>query len=273
MNPTNNIQKGGCKLLNLRRLGELRASVDPTERDERADEVERRHEGQERSIEDERPRMEDDALRLDPVGGGKPRAICHADVVVVDDGSSDGTNRVAAGYPVWLLTHVVNCGQGAALRTGLDFALARGAEILVTFDADGQHCVEDVEPLCEPIRRGTADIVLGSRFLGETEGMPWLRWFTLKAGVAFTRVFSRVRVTDTHNGLRALSRRAAERIRLTQNRMAHASEILDEVRRLGLRYCEIPTTVRYSTSTLRKGQTSWNSLRIVGQLLLGKLTR
>jgi glycosyltransferase involved in cell wall biosynthesis len=207
--------------------------------------------------------------------GGTLQSLCSAaaHVVVVDDGSEDNSAEVASAYPVWLLSHVVNCGQGAALQTGIDFALSHGAEIVVTFDADGQHCVEDVERLCQPIRDGNVDVVLGSRFLGKAEGIPWARWLTLKGGVLFTRLYSGIRVTDTHNGLRAFSRHAAQLIQIQQNRMAHASEILDQVRRLGLRYREVPTTVRYTAGTIDKGQTSWNSLRIVGQLLLGRFTR
>jgi glycosyltransferase involved in cell wall biosynthesis len=207
--------------------------------------------------------------------GGTLGELCaaYAQVVVVDDGSEDNSQQVAAAYPVWRLAHVVNCGQGAALQTGIDFALSRGAEIIVTFDGDGQHCVEDIPRLCRPIAEGTVEVALGSRFLGRAEGIPWARWLTLKAGVVFTRAYSGIRVTDTHNGLRAFSRGAACRLRIRQGRMAHASEILDQVRRLGLSYCEVPTTVRYTHQTLGKGQTSWNSLRIVGQLLLGRLTR
>ncbi len=197
----------------------------------------------------------------------------YTNIVVVDDGSEDDTGAVAAECPVWRLRHIVNCGQGAALQTGIDFALAQGAEILVTFDADGQHSSTDIERLCEPLRRGEQDVVLGSRFLGSAVGLPWSRWLLLKLGVIFTRVFSRIQVTDTHNGLRAFSRPAAERIRLTQNRMAHASEILDELRRHSLRYQEVPVTIHYSATTLAKGQNSWNSLRIVGQFIAGKFIR
>jgi glycosyltransferase involved in cell wall biosynthesis len=194
-------------------------------------------------------------------------------VVVVDDGSQDDTAAVALQHDVWVLRHLINCGQGAALQTGISFALGQGAEVIVTFDADGQHCVEDIARLTEPVRMGRADVVLGSRFLGSTLGMPWSRWLVLKLGVLFTRVFSRIRVTDTHNGLRALSRKAAGRIQLVQNRMAHASEILDQVRQHGLRWCEVPVTIRYADGTLAKGQSSWNAFRIVGQLVLGRLIR
>lgn len=194
-------------------------------------------------------------------------------IVVIDDGSSDSTWSILEKQPVWLLRHMFNCGQGAALQTGIDFALQQGAEIIVTFDGDGQHRLEDVPALIAPIERGEADVVLGSRFLGHAEGIPTARRIVLRLGVVFTRFVSRVKVTDTHNGLRALSRSAATKIRITQNRMAHASEILDQLRILGLRYVEVPVGIRYTAQSLEKGQSSWNALKIAGQFLLGRMLK
>lgn len=197
----------------------------------------------------------------------------YGNVVVVDDGSRDDTYDVALRHGVWVLRHVINCGQGAALQTGIDFALKQGAEIVVTFDADGQHDPAEVERLVAPVRSGEADVALGSRFLGRAVGIPWTRRLVLKAGVLFTRVFSQIKVTDAHNGFRALSRDAAQRIRITQNRMAHASEILDRIREHGLRYREVPVTIHYNADTMAKGQSSWNALKIVGELLMGRMVR
>jgi polyprenyl-phospho-N-acetylgalactosaminyl synthase len=194
-------------------------------------------------------------------------------VVVVDDGSSDDTAAVASRAPVWLLHHVVNRGQGAAIQTGIDFALNRDAQVLVTFDSDGQHDPVEIERVVEPVRDGKADVALGSRFLGGAVGMPRARRLVLRLGIWFTRIFSQIRVSDTHNGLRAFSRTAAERLHLTQDRMAHASEILDRVHQYGLHFVEVPVTIRYSSESLAKGQNSWNAVRIVGQLLLGRLIR
>jgi glycosyltransferase involved in cell wall biosynthesis len=210
-----------------------------------------------------------EAQRLGP----NLQALCarYANVVVVDDASRDDTMAIAERYPVWVLQHIVNLGAGAATQTGLCFALARGAKYLVTFDADGQHCPEEIERLIEPIRKGLCDVTIGSRFLGRTVGMPWHRWLVLKLGVVFTRVFSRVPVTDTHNGFRAFSRMAAQQLRIRHNRMAHGSEILDQIREHGLRYGEAPVTIRYTDDTLGKGQSSWNALRIVAQLFLGRM--
>ena len=202
-------------------------------------------------------------------------ALCAlpAEVVVVDDGSRDDTAAEALRHPVWVLRHLINCGQGLALRTGIAFALSKGAGIVVTFDADGQHDAQEIDSLVAPVREGRADVALGSRFLGSATGLPWTRWLVLKAGVLFTRLFSGLRVTDTHNGFRALSREAAQRIRLTQPRMAHASELLDQIRVQRLRHVEVPVTVRYSAGTLAKGQSSWGAVKIVGHLLMDRFLR
>ena len=192
-------------------------------------------------------------------------------VVVVDDGSTDGTFEAAIHKAAYVLRHVVNRGQGAALQTGIDFALARGARFIVSFDADGQHCVEDVQALLAPIRRGECDITLGSRFLGEKVDMPASRRLILRLGVWFTRIVSRVKVTDTHNGLRAFSRRAAERINITLDRMAHASELVDQIRRSGLRFREVPVRIRYSKYSLGKGQSGRNAIRILIHYFTGRI--
>src|SRR4029077_12573268 len=97
------------------------------------------------------------------------------EIVVVDDGSTDATRSLAARFPVWTLRHPINCGQGAAIRTGIAFALDRGAEIVVTFDADGQHDASDIPAVIAPILERRTDVVLGSRFLGQAIGMPLTR--------------------------------------------------------------------------------------------------
>jgi glycosyltransferase involved in cell wall biosynthesis len=172
-----------------------------------------------------------------------------------------------------VLRHIVNLGQGAALQTGICFALEHGATTIVTFDADGQHDPSQITSLVTPLQQGLADVVLGSRFLGRAENIPWTRTLLLKGGVLFTRLFSSIKVTDTHNGFRAFSRAAALKFKIQQNRMAHASEILDQIHTLGLRFVEVPVTIRYTDDTLAKGQSSWNALKIIAELILGRLVR
>jgi glycosyltransferase involved in cell wall biosynthesis len=194
-------------------------------------------------------------------------------IVVVDDGSSDRTMEIAAASGVWALRHIVNLGQGAALQTGISFALNRRAATIVTFDADGQHDPDEIPRIISPVRDGTAEVALGSRFLGKAENIPLMRKLVLKGGVIFTRLFSGIHITDTHNGFRAFSSAAAQQLKIRQNRMAHASEILDQIQTLHIRFVEVPVTIRYSVETMAKGQSSWNALKIVAQLILGRFVR
>lgn len=194
-------------------------------------------------------------------------------IVVVDDGSADNTAEVALRYPVWLLRHPVNLGQGAAIQTGITFALRQGAEYVATFDADGQHEPTDLMRMLQTLRESGADYALGSRFLGRAEGIPFTRSLMLKAAVWYTRIMSGIRVTDTHNGIRLMTRRGAERIHITMNRMEHASEILDQIARSGLRYIEVPVTIRYSQASLAKGQKSTAAVRMGLRILAERVMR
>jgi glycosyltransferase involved in cell wall biosynthesis len=194
-------------------------------------------------------------------------------VVVVDDGSRDATRQVAAAAGAHVVIHPINLGQGAALQTGIEYALSQGADVLVTFDADGQHRVSDIPRLVDALRRGRADFALGSRFLGQTYNLPWLRRWLLQAATVFTRLTTGLGLTDSHNGLRALTRQGAAAIRLRQNRMAHASEILNEIARSGLRYVEVPVTIEYTAYSLAKGQRIGDSVTILLDLFAKELYR
>jgi glycosyltransferase involved in cell wall biosynthesis len=194
-------------------------------------------------------------------------------VVVVDDGSADGTGAVAAAAGATVVVHPINLGQGAALQTGIDYALSQGANILVTFDADGQHRVSDIPRLVDALRRGRADFALGSRFLGQTYNLPTVRRWVLHAATVFTRLTTGVRLTDSHNGLRALTRQGAAAIRLRQNRMAHASEIISEIARSGRKFVEVPVTIEYTAYSLAKGQRIGDSVMILRDLLARELSR
>src|SRR4029453_2284663 len=110
---------------------------------------------------------------------------CRYNVVVVDDGSTDATRNVAASVATALVAHPVNLGQGAALKTGIDYALSQGAEILVTFDADGQHRAEVIPALVRALRQEQADFALGSRRLGQSRNMPFARRVFLFADTLF----------------------------------------------------------------------------------------
>jgi polyprenyl-phospho-N-acetylgalactosaminyl synthase len=194
-------------------------------------------------------------------------------VLIVDDGSTDDTAEVAARAGATVVKHPFNLGQGAALQTGLEFALTRDAELLVTFDADGQHSTADIGALLRALTENNADFALGSRFLGQAVSMPFARRLTLMAATWFTRRDTGLDVTDTHNGLRAMTRRGASRIHLRQNRMAHASEILYQIAESGLKYTEAPVTIHYTAYSLRKGQKLSETFRILVDLFTRRMYR
>lgn len=193
-------------------------------------------------------------------------------VVVVDDCSADATYEVAQEAGAVVLRHPMNRGQGAALQTGTDYALQDlGADVIVHFDADGQMRGEDIPFMVEPIKNSEAHIVLGSRFLGEaSEGMPFIRKMTLLAGIMITWMISGIRVSDTHNGFRALSKEAAETMRITLDRMAHASEILDQIQVNKIAYTERAVRIRYTEETLAKGNSVWTGFVILKDVFKDK---
>ncbi|OYP37470.1 glycosyltransferase family 2 protein [Rhodopirellula sp. MGV] len=194
-------------------------------------------------------------------------------IVVVDDGSADETADLAARTNVWVLQHIVNRGQGAALQTGIDFAVASGAKIILTFDADGQHAAADLKRMIAPIVNRTCDVTLGSRFLGRAENVPLTRRLLLKAAVWLTRLTSGLPLTDTHNGFRAMTSKAASMLRMSEDGMAHASEFLDRLAVSKLNWQEIPVTIRYTDGTLAKGQRNSAAFRILFRIFLSKVLR
>jgi glycosyltransferase involved in cell wall biosynthesis len=192
-------------------------------------------------------------------------------VLVVDDGSRDATAALAAEAGADVVHHPINLGQGAALQTGLDYALLNGARVIVTFDADGQHRPQDVPRLVEALAAQGVDYALGSRFLGGTTNMPASRRLLLRAATLFTRLTTRLSLTDAHNGLRAMTKRGAANIRLRQNRMAHASELLAQIAESGLPYTEVPVTIEYTRYSLAKGQKTSDSIAILVDLFARRL--
>lgn len=193
------------------------------------------------------------------------------EVVVVDDGSADATADRARSAGAHVVRHVINRGQGAALQTGIVAALRQGADIVVTFDADGQFSATEISAVTQPIIAGTADVVLGSRFLGNAVAMPGLRRWVIRFVAQVTGWYTGLSITDAHNGFRALSRTAAAQLWLRQDRMAHASEVLEQIAQHGWRYVEVPVTVAYTDYSLGKGQKLSGAFRIVWDLLIGRI--
>ena len=191
--------------------------------------------------------------------------------VVIDDGSQDDTANIACSHGAVVLTHCVNLGQGAALQTGIEYARQCHADVIVTFDADGQHRAADIPFLLDALEKKDVDIVLGSRFLGEAIGIGWLRKKMLKLLVWYMNKTTGLQLTDAHNGFRALKVASTRCIRLKQNRMAHASEILQQIAVHKLRYAEIPCTIVYTPYSISKGQKLSQAVNIIADLFIRRL--
>ncbi len=196
----------------------------------------------------------------------------YSNILVVNDGSSDKTKENAHLAGAEVIDHIINRGQGAALRTGIEYLRENSdPDIIVTFDADGQHQAKDIQKFVELISKGECDIALGSRFLAKKSNIPRLRKIILKLGVIFTRFISDIAVTDTHNGFRALGRKAIQSIEITQRGMEHASEIIDEIKKRKLSFKEVPVEVIYTEYSKIKGQKNSNFVKIGIKMILKKL--
>lgn len=190
-------------------------------------------------------------------------------IVCVDDGSSDGSAQRARDAGASLVQHPVNLGQGAALQTGIDFALMhQDCKYIVTFDADGQHRIEDALEMLAVARTEDVAIVFGSRFLDDRTDPGLLKRIVLKTAVWVTNQTTSLRLTDAHNGLRVIRRDAAEQVELTQDRMAHATEIVLKLGRTGLPWREHPVELLYTDYSKSKGQSILNSVNILVDLVV-----
>jgi polyprenyl-phospho-N-acetylgalactosaminyl synthase len=190
------------------------------------------------------------------------------EVVVVDDGSSDTTARIATDSQATVLQHIINRGQGAALQTGNDYALRAGADIIVHFDADGQFIASEIPEVIEPIANGECDVVFGSRFLGRQANMPASkRYLLIPLARLVNKIFFNVKLTDPQSGFRALSRSAVGAIEIEQSGWAHCSEILAKVVAHKLKFKEVPITVTYD----KFGRSLGSGWQIIKDSIIAKL--
>ncbi len=185
-------------------------------------------------------------------------------VVCVDDGSRDGSAGQIATTKAHLVQHPVNLGQGAAIQTGVEYARQQpGAAFFVNFDADGQHQVEDVTAMIERLRSEDIDIVVGTRFHGDISHIPKLKRLVLKTAVTLSPRGRRLKLTDSHNGLRAFNRTVAEEMDITSNGMGHAPEIIEMIDRNKWRVAEQPVNIVYTEYSMAKGQSLLNGVNIL----------
>jgi len=194
------------------------------------------------------------------------------EIIVVDDGSSDGTAERAGSVGAFVMRHLVNRGLGGALGTAIEAALRRNADMIVTMDADGQHSADDILKLVEPVRNGRSDVVIGSR-MGDPGGMPWTRRIANRLANQVTSILFGINTTDSQSGLRAFSRRAAEQIQITTNHYEVSTEICSEIKRCNLGLVEVPIRAIYTDYSLSKGQGFMVGLKTLLRLILARFSR
>jgi len=207
------------------------------------------------------PALNEATVIGDVIGGLR---ACFPLVLLVDDGSTDGTGEAARAAGALVVRHGINLGQGASLSTGISAALRLPqVQWIVTFDADGQHQPEDAAALVARARAGDVDVVLGTRFGGATVEAGPAKRLLLKAAVLYTRAETKLPLTDTHNGLRAMSRAFASGLHIRDRGMGHATEILEQVASSRARWVEVPVHIRYTDYSKAKGQPMINSVNIL----------
>ena len=196
----------------------------------------------------------------------------HFKIIIIDDGSESPLYPVIKHLPITILRHRVNMGQGAALRTGIEYALSKKAEYIVTFDADGQHNPAYIDHLLQPLLTKNFDITIGSRFMAASKhNMPLKRKYLLQFARYINFFFSGLLLSDAYNGMRAMSGSAAEAIDIQETGMAHSTEILSKIRKRKLRLLEVPVEINYTRYSLKKGLNIWSSFRIFFDILLNKI--
>ena len=213
----------------------------------------------------------DEAPRIAAVVRGVIRAGFR-DVIVVDDGSRDDTTLEAAEAGARVVLHPINCGAGAAVKTGLELALRLGADAAVMLDADGQHDPAEIGAVLAPVQAGKADLSLGVR-LKDRGTMPAItRLFNL-AGNLVTFFLSGIWVKDSQSGFRALSKAAMTLMEVEGSGFEFCTEMIMEAARLGLRIEQVPIRTIYTEAARGKGQNYSTGLKTVFKLLVRSLMR
>ena len=170
-------------------------------------------------------------------------------IIVCDDGSSDLTSEIAEKLGAIVVTHTKNLGYGAAIKTIFLKAQEINADALVTFDADGQHKIEDIDKILVPIKNNKADIVIGSRFLNDKQKISKYRKIGIKTITELTNITSGTKITDSQSGFRGYNRKTLENIKLTESGMGVSTEILIKAKKSNFKIIEVPIIVSYEGET------------------------
>jgi len=188
-------------------------------------------------------------------------------IVAVNDGSTDSTQEILESLDVLILRHSINLGAGAAISTGFRFIQnQKNAQAVVTFDADGQHSVEDAKAFAREILLCEEEVIFGSRFIKSKSNIPTIKRIVLSVVVFFTNLLSKVNLSDAHNGLKAIKKTALKKIDINIDQYGYESQIINEVSRKGITYKEMPTNTIYTEYSKNKGQKLNNGLIILEDL-------
>ena len=171
------------------------------------------------------------------------------DIIVCDDGSNDLTKEIAEGLGAKVISHSKNMGYGEAIKSIFNEAKKKEADILVTFDADGQHRPEDIMSLTKPIIDQQAEVVIGSRFLKNETNMPKYRKIGVKVLTKVTNMSIKENLTDSQSGLRAYQKKVLQNISLTDSGMGISTEILIKSHQEEFRIVEVPIQILYGKNT------------------------
>ncbi len=170
------------------------------------------------------------------------------EVIVIDDGSTDNTAKLAKNAGAGVLSHVVNKGYGEAIKSCFKVAQSNGADILVTIDGDGQHNPDEIQQVLNPIISEGAGLVIGSRFLNKNQEIPRYRKFGIRVITSVWNFGSKTKVTDAQSGFRAYSKEVIEKMNLSEKGMSVSIEILEKIRRNRWKIKEIPITCSYENN-------------------------
>ncbi|MCB0520273.1 MAG: glycosyltransferase family 2 protein [Lewinellaceae bacterium] len=188
-------------------------------------------------------------------------------VVVVNDGSNDNTGDVARSYGATVVNHLVNLGAGAATQTGIEYALSQGAEVIVTLDGDHQHLPDDINTLVNTLHEKKVDVVIGSRFLADNDGIPPSRVFYNKIANVVTYLFTGMLVSDSQSGMKALRAGFAQKAAIRRNGFEFCIEIIRYIKLHNATWCEVPISVVYTKDTMSKGQGLFTGVKMMFRLM------
>lgn len=192
-------------------------------------------------------------------------------IVAVNDGSDDNSLKVLKKLKVKVINHSHNLGQGASISSGLKYISSiKDIYAVITFDADGQHQTDDAVSFAKEILSSDVDIIFGSRFINHEKNIPFLKRKVLRIVNFFTRYFSKINLSDSHNGLKAIKTSVIDKLEFKSNRYAFESEIIHSVSKNNLSYKELPTNILYTAYSKKKGQKILNGFLILEDLLKAK---